>query len=166
MPICTRCKEEKRSSEFPKNKSKKKGISSACLACHREMARDWYQRNKKKKKRDSRERSKTRRDVARDYVLSRLTECADCGETNKVVLEFDHVTGVKIAGISYMARNGFSVEDIAMEMLKCEIVCSNCHRIRTAKRNKRHWAHRKEYRHLLEKDIQWAQSSISRLEQG
>lgn len=149
MIKCRRCKKEKPRSEFSKNKSKKNGLGSYCLACHRKLARDWYEKNKQYKRRDSIKRQAVKRERARKFVLKNLTECVDCGETNKVVLEFDHVTGKKVAGISYMTSNGYKIEEIEKEIAKCEVVCANCHRIRTAKRNKKHWTHQKRYKDLI-----------------
>ena len=56
--------------------------------------------------------------------------CADCGETDPVVLEFDHI-GAKTfnVGKGLHDRNWQSVLD---EIEKCEVVCANCHRRRTA----------------------------------
>ena len=49
------------------------------------------------------------------------------------VLEFNHVKskGKKLKHVSKMINKGYSVEMIKKEIAKCEIVCANCHRIRT-----------------------------------
>lgn len=60
--------------------------------------------------------------------------CVDCGNTNVVVFEFDHVRGEKRADISKLLKLR-SWAPVAREMAKCDIVCANCHRIRTARRN-------------------------------
>lgn len=57
-------------------------------------------------------------------------ECADCGESDIVVLEFDHVKD-KEYGISQMMSK-FNWRRIEEEIEKCEIVCANCHKKRTA----------------------------------
>lgn len=55
--------------------------------------------------------------------------CADCGRIYPpYVMDFDHVRGVKAANISQMKS---SLEDIAAEIAKCDLVCANCHRERT-----------------------------------
>ena len=59
--------------------------------------------------------------------------CVDCGETNHVVLDFDHLKDKKY-NISRMIHDGFSWAAIKKEMAKCEVVCANCHRIRTHNR--------------------------------
>lgn len=54
--------------------------------------------------------------------------CVDCGESDPVVLEFDHVNGIKKKNISDMVKDGYSLKLIQEEMNKCEIRCANCHR--------------------------------------
>jgi hypothetical protein len=56
--------------------------------------------------------------------------CTDCGETNHIVLDFDHL-GNKKYNVSRMIHDGFSWAAIKKEIAKCEVVCANCHRIRT-----------------------------------
>jgi len=64
--------------------------------------------------------------------------CKDCG--NKFpeypqVLDFDHLdSNNKKAAISSMLQFGNSLQLIIDEIAKCELVCANCHRIRTFKR--------------------------------
>jgi len=58
--------------------------------------------------------------------------CIDCGERDPVVLEFDHI-GAKSFNIgqSLPYRNW---QSIRAETEKCDGVCANCHRRRTARR--------------------------------
>lgn len=56
--------------------------------------------------------------------------CADCSENNPIVLDFDHIRDKKY-NISRMVHDGFSWKAILKEIEKCEVVCSNCHRLRT-----------------------------------
>jgi hypothetical protein len=81
-------------------------------------------------------RARTKRRVARnrqfivDYL--RAHPCVDCGEADIVVLEFDHLRD-KVASISQMIRNN-ELARIIEEIAKCDVVCANCHRRRTAQR--------------------------------
>jgi hypothetical protein len=62
-----------------------------------------------------------------------LVGCVDCGIKNPIVLEFDHLDGSKkIGNISNMVDRRLSA--LKKEIRKCEVVCANCHRIRTEKR--------------------------------
>ena len=59
--------------------------------------------------------------------------CADCGIKDFRVLDFDHKdTTTKLYNIADMLKNGYSIKNIMLEIAKCEVRCSNCHRIRTA----------------------------------
>jgi len=61
--------------------------------------------------------------------------CKDCGQRfPPYVMDFDHTGNDKIHAISFLVRNFASLERIRAEMNKCEVVCSNCHRMRTARR--------------------------------
>lgn len=77
-----------------------------------------------------------RRLRARTYVLGVLqrSRCVDCGDHRLVVLDFDHVRGVKAAVISRLVYAGASIDKIQREIDKCEVVCANCHRRRTGLR--------------------------------
>jgi hypothetical protein len=52
--------------------------------------------------------------------------CVDCGETDPVVLEFDHVRGKKKFNISGNAY-AKSDQELEKEIAKCEVRCRNCH---------------------------------------
>lgn len=55
--------------------------------------------------------------------------CIDCGETDPVVLEFDHTDPkTKTKQISRMLSGHYGWETIVKEIKKCEIRCANCHR--------------------------------------
>ena len=58
--------------------------------------------------------------------------CADCGETDPVVLEFDHLAD-KSFDMSRGVRDR-NWDAVLREMAKCDVVCANCHRRRTARR--------------------------------
>jgi hypothetical protein len=59
--------------------------------------------------------------------------CTDCGNQYPIeCMDFDHVQPVLKAGtISRMVKDASSVKKFIKELDKCEVVCSNCHRIRT-----------------------------------
>ena len=56
--------------------------------------------------------------------------CHDCGgKYPPYVMDFDHVNGEKRRVLSRMAH--YSPERILEEAAKCDVVCANCHRIRS-----------------------------------
>jgi len=61
--------------------------------------------------------------------------CTDCGHTfHPEAMEFDHVRGVKYKNISQLIVQRTSVKRLDEELLKCDLVCANCHRVRTYNR--------------------------------
>jgi len=62
--------------------------------------------------------------------------CMDCGGVfPPECMDFDHVRGEKLFRISRGVLKR-TEEEMQTEIAKCELVCSNCHRIRTRKRKK------------------------------
>lgn len=63
--------------------------------------------------------------------LKEKSPCMDCGILYPYyVMDFDHVRGQKHANVMELIPT-LSKKKIDEEIAKCEIVCSNCHRIRT-----------------------------------
>lgn len=59
--------------------------------------------------------------------------CADCGfRGHPEALQFDHISGIKIFSPSAGATTSWS--KLFAELDKCEVVCANCHAIRTHSR--------------------------------
>lgn len=46
-------------------------------------------------------------------------------------MEFDHVKGVKRMNVGNLVTGGYSEKSIIEEIEKCDLVCANCHRMRT-----------------------------------
>jgi len=65
--------------------------------------------------------------------IKEASGCVDCGINNHIILDFDHIKEKKY-NISRMIHDGFSWKAIKKEIEKCEIVCANCHRLRTYNR--------------------------------
>ena len=79
-------------------------------------------------------RQATRRQKARSHCHEylKLHPCVDCGERDIRVLEFDHINPIeKSFSISRWCSDGGNIEPLIDEIKKCQIRCSNCHRIRT-----------------------------------
>ena len=70
-------------------------------------------------------------------TAKRESGCVDCGLRPEIlqVLEFDHRDDEpKLFDVSDRMTSG-NLEDLKREIAKCDVVCANCHRIRTVKRN-------------------------------
>ena len=79
--------------------------------------------------------TKKRRKMLKSMIqaVKESVPCMDCScYYPHYVMEFDHVNGDK--KFSGMCRGARSITRIEQEMAKCEIVCANCHRVRTASR--------------------------------
>lgn len=72
--------------------------------------------------------------AGRAYIATfKDVPCMDCGGVfPPECMDFDHVRGTKLRPLAMMC--GHSKEKIQAEMAKCDVVCSNCHRIRTKSR--------------------------------
>jgi hypothetical protein len=77
---------------------------------------------------------RARRRERAEFFLEYFAEhpCTDCGETDPVVLEFDHV-GEKNFDIG-KGFESFGWQRILDEIEACEVVCVHCHRRRTCRR--------------------------------
>jgi hypothetical protein len=83
-----------------------------------------------------------KRDEARQYVVNYLRShpCVDCGESDPMVLTFDHVRGEKRMNIAELVNRGYLVEVIQEEIEKCEVRCANCHlKIEKQRRGTKYW---------------------------
>lgn len=129
MRYCVCCKNTKQILDF---NLRSKTFQKRC--------RDCVILQKATKNRPFIEDSVTQRKAARAFVMAKKRElgrqCADCrGRFPSYCFDFDHIEAAdKRFEISAMARDGMAVERIASEIAKCEMVCANCHRIRTQKR--------------------------------
>jgi hypothetical protein len=107
-----------------------------------------------------------RRERAHRHVLAQLenTSCADCGETDVVVLEFDHVDE-KTGEVGALVTSSTRIDLIDLEIAKCEVVCCNCHRRRTylrrgATRTVRSAERIKDWR--IRRNLEWLYGYLSR----
>jgi hypothetical protein len=107
-----------------------------CRPCRSAYHREHYLANKQRYGDQARERKLALREERTLYLISYFSEhpCADCGETDPIVLEFDHLDA---NAKSFNIGNALSYrnwESILREIEKCQVVCANCHRRRTSRR--------------------------------
>lgn len=126
---CGRCRETLPLSAF--NRARQ-GRQHWCRECYRTYFADRGDRH-----RDAVKAARARRrTAARQHlrVFLKKNACADCGEDELLVLELDHHTDGKRASISALVNSGPSIAKLDEELERCEVVCVNCHRRRTARR--------------------------------
>lgn len=101
----------------------------------REYQRRWREKNRAKVNAYVRKHVAKRRRLVREIKESGA--CADCGgKFHFSAMDFDHVEGEKVDCVGNMTRDSRPFEAILNEIEKCELVCSNCHRVRTWKRKR------------------------------
>lgn len=127
---CSGCRQWKPLTDFNRRSTAKDGRQWVCRECSRKYHRDNWDRHmaqirarRKRLRRDNRKK-------LWDYFATH--SCADCGTSDPRVLEFDHLRD-KRGAISKMALD-FAWNVIEAEIAKCDVVCANCHRIRTYSR--------------------------------
>jgi hypothetical protein len=134
MKRCARCGEEKPTSEFSWKDRERGRLMSYCRPCVAANSREHYAANKpsyavRTKRRKWQQRA-NRSNFLVEYFKSH--PCADCGETDPLVLEFDHLRDKEFdIGHEFTSRPW---DEVLAEIEKCEAVCANCHRRRTARR--------------------------------
>lgn len=131
---CSRCKIEKDISAFGKQSGHKTGLNPACKDCVNKYHKTLYASNESRRlylKTKTAGRIVFKKQWIWNYLLEH--PCVDCGETDPVVLEFDHIyPETKSFNISNKI-NEYGLKKLKEEIDKCEIRCANCHRRKTAK---------------------------------
>src|SRR5215472_557689 len=125
--LCPKCSKDKPLSAFSVRDVTSLQPCSYCVPCQREYSRQHYRHNKNMHNKGRAERTTARRRDLQRYVTEHLAarSCVDCGESDIIVLEFDHVRGVKSGDISSLIRKSASLSTIQLELSKCDIRCAN-----------------------------------------
>jgi hypothetical protein len=101
-----------------------------------ELARMYYLRDPATYKARAAANNKLAKARNRETIreLLRNAECLDCGLREFAVLEFDHrEPRDKRDDVSTLVGQYLCWSTIAKEIAKCDVVCANCHRRRTAR---------------------------------
>lgn len=76
----------------------------------------------------------SKRKALQTLVDLKKNPCVDCGMTfHPCIMEFDHTRGEKLGNVAWLARSK-GIKVALEEIEKCDLVCANCHNIRTYKR--------------------------------
>ena len=132
---CWACKTMKPSAAFAFRDIKRRLPQGHCRLCHAALRRQHYIKNKSDYVRRAIAQVKRRRDENRKQLYRYLSShpCVDCGETDIVVLEFDHrLPAEKVRDVSGLAARRVWAS-VLKEIEKCDVRCVNCHRRRTAR---------------------------------
>ena len=133
--VCARCHSVKPIEAFPIKDRARGTRRSYCVPCRSEYGKEHYRRNRPyylaKNVTARVQYRRSNRDIAYEHLSTH--PCVDCGETDPVVLDFDHVDPAKKLWTVGKMLSRQATPAIEREIAKCEVRCANCHRIRTAK---------------------------------
>jgi len=126
MRKCSKCKKRK-----PRNKT-----SSYCKYCHNEYQKEYYKKNPSSIRKSC---IKRRNDIRKLVIDGKNKPCEDCNKKYPYyVMDYDHRSSKKKKfNLSIAASKYRSIKSIMLEIAKCDVVCSNCHRERTFNKMKK-----------------------------
>ncbi len=130
---CSRCGLEYDAREFVWRRSRGTW-GSHCRACRAAYGKAHYAANRELYKERATAQKRRWRHERTLLLFEHFASnpCRDCGETDPVVLDLDHLRDKSFNIGDQLAYRSW--ESILEEMAKCEVVCANCHRRRTARR--------------------------------
>ncbi len=124
MKLCSKCK----------NDGPFKGSCNYCQTCQAEYFKARYETHYRAGVKERRE-LRVRTIVAFIQQAKEDKPCADCNIVYPYyVMDFDHVRGIKVCNLSRARDYNLSLEAVQAEIDKCDLVCANCHRERSFKR--------------------------------
>jgi len=130
MKICKNCKLLKPKTDFFKRQNSKDGLQHYCKECKATKFNQHYENNKKHYLNKAQKTRKLNKDIINE---SKNKPCMDCGKSYPYyVMDFDHRNpDEKLFDLGNYTK--FGIKQIKEEIAKCDVVCANCHRIRTYK---------------------------------
>lgn len=138
MKVCSKCKGDPQpDSAFNRRGS---GLHSYCRPCQKEYDKSRY----KERQPQEIERARVKRTTsyaAKQKLLRTLKDnpCLDCGDKfHFSAMDFDHRDpDTKLADVGQLVGQGCSIQTFLDEVAKCDLVCANCHRVRTYNKQQR-----------------------------
>lgn len=131
MKTCSACKISKASEEF--HLHARKGLQDKCKECQKVYAQKHYRDHKQVYlERAIRSNAGKRADFKQKMQELKSRPCMDCGGVfDPVAMDFDHKSDKHFSIATGPTR---SWERVLAEVAKCDLVCANCHRVRTRDR--------------------------------
>jgi hypothetical protein len=130
---CTKCLQDKPEEDFHRCSARSSGRASWCKTCKHEIDNGSYSSSSRRREAVKTAAKATRLTGTRfvyEYLMTH--PCVDCGETDPIVLQFDHVDPLtKKHNVSNLKHR--SPAGIMREIDKCVVRCANCHARITAK---------------------------------
>lgn len=132
VKYCPSCKTNKSLESYSINRSRKDGLQNTCKDCRCKYLKEWYKENTSLHK----NRVKNTKEKVKEFVrdIKSKSICTDCKRKfHYCQMDFDHLTDKRF-NLAHAASAG--IEKVKIEISKCELVCANCHRLRTFNRTK------------------------------
>ena len=138
VKTCRKCGIEKHVAEFGKRPQNIDGLNNQCKKCASDERRAYYAVNADVQKAQVKKYTKAKVEEIHEWLGEYLLShpCVDCGNTDVLVLEFDHINDDKEDNVSRMIYRQLSLDKVKAEVSKCEVRCVNCHRKITNKRRR------------------------------
>ena len=139
MKICTKCQVAKNEREFFVKNKETGRLHTQCKACYKAHRATYYANHYRTYHADYLARAKQRREQLREEfrnnMLAYMTDksCVVCGESDIRVLEFDHLDPAKKSfTVSQAVKLDRKWTEVLQEIAKCQVLCANCHKRKTA----------------------------------
>ena len=129
---CGRCQLVRPLTDFHRRGT---SVQTWCRECRREYDREYHRRTRPR--RLAQKRARHNEMVAWYRALKDELPCADCGLAfHHAAMTWDHLPGeLKLSDVSSLLQR-HSRKTILEEIAKCELVCANCHAVRTFNRRR------------------------------
>jgi len=131
MKTCTKCKASKLIGDFAFKNKPKNQRRNICKTCSRALSREHYRKNKSKYKHNKKQHIEKTRVFLRRFLAN--NPCVDCGESDSVVLQLDHMENKTDHVSTGVGSQGWSIAKLEEELTRCVVRCANCHQRKTAK---------------------------------
>lgn len=129
---CAKCKQNLSVDAFRVRNPNTGSRAAYCFECQRQISKAHYSEHKESHKARVIVNSKRLNDKNRSWFadLKSKLACERCGQNHMATLDFHHTDpSQKDMEISNMLASYNSQSKILSEIAKCEVLCSNCHRI-------------------------------------
>ena len=102
-------------------------------------ARRHYELNKEKMIARAIAHKKKQQELIREYLREvKSAPCTDCKQSYPhYVMQFDHTSDDKLFNVADHCKLSKTLKSVKEEIAKCELVCANCHSVRTWRRRTR-----------------------------
>lgn len=128
---CSKCKKNKQSSSYNKNKLKKDGLQTTCKKCSQITSKQYYADHTDEHRIKTLARTRKRRKELKRRIneVKQRLGCSICNESNPCCLDFHHLhPNQKKFAIGAAPNLVERWEKIVEEIAKCVCICANCHR--------------------------------------